>query len=88
MNIKNKSDLEKLSWYRLLKVLYILSYVLSEGYIIMVMFLVTHSMLQGESGMIEIMALVLFIGLIGIPIVFYLIQHITYYILSSKWDLK
>ena len=85
MTINNIADLESKSWYRLLKLLYIGTFICTELFVLFGIVISVGGVFVGETGMGGVIILLFLIGIIVIPILFYIIKHSFLYILLGSW---
>lgn len=85
MSTKKISDLKDEIWYRLLKVIYISIFICTEILVLAGIITSISTFMGGESGMLNIIILLVVAELILVPFLFYLIKHSFYYIVTGKW---
>lgn len=81
-------NLNDKSWYRALKVLYIIAYI---SFIILVFLGIVISVISyfvGESGMETAILFLVIIGVIIVPLFFYIVKHTFFYIITGTWNME
>ena len=81
-------NLNKKSWYRALKVLYISTYIGSIILVILGIVISVISYFVGESGMETVILFLIIVGVIIVPLFFYIVKHIFFYIITGTWNIE
>jgi len=81
-------NLNEKSWYRALKVLYIITYIGSIILVILGIVISVISYFVGESGMETVILFLIIVGVIIVPLFFYIVKHIFFYIITGTWNIE
>ncbi len=82
----NRETLKEMMWYRALKVVYITAYIAIELFIAGALALSVTSIFTGETGMIQVIISLVFVGVFIVPFLFSLIAKSFFYIVTGKWS--